>query len=226
MKCRKYIAVLVALALTTNTMWATAASIVPDTRNGQGPIIDQAANGVPVVQIKNPNDKGLSHNQYLDLNVGNKGLILNNANKNVSTELAGFIAANPTMGAYPAKQILNEVTGTSRTAIGGAIEVAGNKADVIIANPNGILVNNGTFINTGNVMLTTGMPIINNGNISSYDVRDGVVTVDGQGLNASQTPHTDILAKSIEVNAGIWANDLRMVTGKNTVKADTLVIQQ
>ena len=45
----------------------------------------------------------------------------------------------------------------------GALEVAGRKAHVIIANPNGIAVNNGTFINTSAATLTTGNPIITDG---------------------------------------------------------------
>ena len=223
-KYKYSLAAIAALLLTSNS-WAVEASLIPDAGAGKGPIIDQAANGVPVVQIKTPNAAGLSHNQYLDFSVGNKGLILNNANRPVSTELAGYIAANPMMGAYPAKQILNEVTGPSQTALQGALEVAGQRADVIIANPNGILVNNGSFINADQVTLTTGNPRLENGHIAAYDIGQGTITVEGQGLDTSKASRTDILAQAIKVNAGVWANQLRTVTGQNTVTADSLETQ-
>jgi len=40
----------------------------------------------------------------------------------------------------------------------GYMEVAGNAADLIIANPNGIRVSGAGFINTPHATLTTGVP--------------------------------------------------------------------
>ncbi|MGV7830005.1 two-partner secretion domain-containing protein, partial [Mycobacterium kansasii] len=45
-----------------------------------------------------------------------------------------------------ARIIVNQVTSTSPTTIQGYTEVAGQRAEVVIANPNGITVSGGGFI--------------------------------------------------------------------------------
>ena len=100
--------------------------------------LDKAPNGVNIVNIANPNARGLSHNSYRKFNVNKSGLILNNASQNVvKTQLGGQIVGNSQLSA-PAKVILNEVTSTNPSILKGFTEVAGKRADVVIANPNGI----------------------------------------------------------------------------------------
>ena len=139
----------------------------------------------------------------------------------MNTELAGYIMGNPNLVGPTANTILNEVTGTGATSMNGALEVAGNKDHVIIANPNGISVNNGTFINANSATLTTGNPIINNGSITGYQVQQGSITVGEKGLNASKTARTDLLAEAVQLNGKVWAKDAQVVTGKNTVSVDS-----
>ena len=216
-------AIFAALLATNSAPWipmALANPVVPD-QGKLGPKIEEARNGMTVVNINTPNDKGLSHNQYNAFNVDEKGLILNNANRPVNTELAGYIMGNPNLVGPTANTILNEVTGTSSTSMNGALEVAGDKAHVIIANPNGISVNNGTFINANNATLTTGNPIINNGSITGYNVQQGVITVGEKGLNASKTARTDMLAEAVKLNGKVWAQDTQVVTGKNDISVDS-----
>ena len=216
-------AIFAALLATNSAPWipmALANPVVPD-QGKLGPKIEEARNGMTVVNINTPNDKGLSHNQYNAFNVDEKGLILNNANRPVNTELAGYIMGNPNLVGPTANTILNEVTGTSSTSMNGALEVAGNKAHVIIANPNGISVNNGTFINASNATVTTGNPIINNGNVTGYKVQQGVITVGEKGLNASKTARTDMLAEAVKLNGKVWAQDTQVVTGKNAIAVDS-----
>ena len=224
MNIRKHtaVAIFAALLATNSAPWipmALANPVVPD-QGKLGPKIEEARNGMTVVNINTPNDKGLSHNQYNAFNIDEKGLILNNANRPVNTELAGYIMGNPNLVGPTANTILNEVTGTSSTSMNGALEVAGNKAHVIIANPNGISVNNGTFINASSATLTTGNPMINNGSVTGYNVQQGVITVGEKGLNASKTARTDMLAEAVKLNGKVWAQDAQVVTGKNDISVD------
>ena len=225
MNIRKHtaMAIFAALLATNSAPWipmALANPVVP-AQGALGPKTEEARNGMTVVNINTPNDKGLSHNLYDAFNVDNKGLILNNSNRPVNTELAGYIMGNPNLVGPTANTILNEVTGTGATSMNGALEVAGNKAHVIIANPNGISVNNGTFINANSATLTTGNPIINNGSITGYQVQQGSITVGEKGLNASKTARTDLLAEAVQLNGKVWAKDAQVVTGKNAVSVDS-----
>lgn len=225
MNIRKHtaVAIFAALLATNSAPWipmALANPVVPD-QGKLGPKIEEARNGMTVVNINTPNDKGLSHNQYNAFNIDEKGLILNNANRPVNTELAGYIMGNPNLVGPTANTILNEVTGTSSTSMNGALEVAGNKAHVIVANPNGISINNGTFINASRATLTTGNPIINNGSVTGYNVQQGVITVGEKGLNASKTARTDMLAEAVKINGKVWAQDTQVVTGKNAIAVDS-----
>ena len=224
MNIRKHtaMAIFAALLATNSAPWipmALANPVVP-AQGALGPKTEEARNGMTVVNINTPNDKGLSHNQYDAFNVDHKGLILNNANRPVNTELAGYIMGNPNLVGPTANTILNEVTGTGVTSMNGALEVAGNKAHVIIANPNGISVNNGTFINANSATLTTGNPIINNGSITGYQVQQGSIIVGEKGLNASKTARTDLLAEAVQLNGKVWAQDAQVVTGKNAISVD------
>ena len=224
MNIRKHtaVAIFAALLATNSAPWipmALANPVVPD-QGKLGPKIEEARNGMTVVNINTPNDKGLSHNQYNAFNVDEKGLILNNANRPVNTELAGYIMGNPNLVGPTANTILNEVTGTSSTSMNGALEVAGDKAHVIVANPNGISVNNGTFINASSATLTTGNPMINNGSVTGYNVQKGAITVGEKGLNASKTARTDMLAEAVKLNGKVWAQDAQVVTGKNDISVD------
>ena len=122
----------------------------PNAPGSKRPSVDVSANGVPLVNITAPNSSGLSHNQYSDFNVWQQGLILNNSSQAVNTQIGGVIAGNPNFYGDPtheARTILNEVTSANRSRIEGYIEVGGRAADVILANPNGITVNGGGFIN-------------------------------------------------------------------------------
>lgn len=217
----KALTVSIILALQTNTFAIAAETVVtPDSSNHKNPMVDKAANGTIVVNIRTPNETGLSHNQYKDLQVGNDGIIFNNAREISKTELAGYINGNQYLGSQGADIILNEVTGRNITNLNGFIEVAGKRADVIIANPNGIVGNNFGYINTNRAIITTGVPQIgNNGGLYGYNVSGGEVRIEGEGLDASQATEMDIYSKAVKINAQIAAQKLKMVGGKNELDA-------
>ncbi len=182
-----------------------------------------APNLVPIVNIVTPDANGLSHNKFKNYNVEKKGLILNNSNKVVNTQLSGFISRNPNITGNSASLILNEVTGTSKTLLKGYSEVAGVSANVIVANPNGISVNGGGFINTPKVTLTTGIPMFSSGLLQGFDISKGEILLEGAGLNVNSIDKVAIYAKALQINAKIYANNLNIVTGDNSISLDGTV---
>ena len=187
------------------------------------PQVEETANGIPLVNITAPSSGGVSRNEYETFNVPDKGAILNNSYTLSKTELAGYVQGNNNMAERPAKIIVNEVTGTGSTSMDGFLEVAGNRADVVIANPNGITVNGGGFINTGKAFLTTGKPVYDGeDHLQRFDITGGDILIEGKGLGGKETGSLAILSRAVKINAGIWAKDLHITTGANTVDAKTL----
>lgn len=185
------------------------------------PTVDQAANGVPIINIQTPN-KGLSHNFYNDFNVDSSGLILNNSKQLTQTQLGGYIEGNPNLSNGTASLILNEVISNNPSSLNGYIEVGGARADVVVANPNGISCNGCGFINTNHATLSTGQPIMNNGALSGFDVQGGAISILDGGLNAANTSRFDIIARSVEIAGELHADTLNIVTGQQTVARASL----
>nr|WP_049847806.1 filamentous hemagglutinin N-terminal domain-containing protein [Trabulsiella odontotermitis] len=211
---------LLSTLLATQPLLPAVAATVTPTGNTK---MDKAANGVPVVNIATPNQSGISHNKYNDYNVGKEGLILNNATGKLNqTQLGGIIQNNPNLKAgQEAKGIINEVTGANRSQLQGYTEVAGQAANVIVANPYGITCNGCGFINTPNVTLTTGKPVLDaSGNLQSFDVTKGSITIEGQGLDGSLSDSVSILTRATDINAALHANDLTVIAGANRITAD------
>jgi filamentous hemagglutinin len=183
---------------------------------------DQAGNGVPVVNIATPNQAGISHNKYNDFNVGQQGLILNNATgKLTQTQLGGLIQNNPNLTAgQEAKGIINEVVSANPSQLNGYMEVAGKAANVMVANPYGITCNGCGFLNTPNATLTTGRPVLNaDGSLQSLDVTQGAITVEGQGLDARTSDSFSLISRAAQINAGLYARDLNVTLGATHVDA-------
>src|SRR5690606_2684760 len=62
--------------------------------------------------------------------------------------------------------------------------------------------------------LTTGRYGFQNGNANNLQINDGKILIQGAGLNTQDADFTRILAKAVEVNAGIWANNLTVGIGE------------
>ncbi|MFP3614659.1 filamentous hemagglutinin N-terminal domain-containing protein, partial [Paraburkholderia sp. SIMBA_050] len=97
---------------------AIAAGIVAD--GGTATSVSTGANGHQTVNIALATG-GVSNNTYSSFNVSKAGADLNNVGINART-------------------IVNQVTSTNPSLIQGAIGVLGPRANVILANPNGITV--------------------------------------------------------------------------------------
>ncbi|MBL3520783.1 hemagglutinin repeat-containing protein [Arcobacter lanthieri] len=221
---KKYIKNIISVNITISlflqqTLLASGLAVDTNAPKQNQATIEKARNNVPIVNIVKPNEKGLSHNKFNDYNVNKEGLILNNSNKReVNTQLSGYIYGNENLkNSNTAKTILNEVTSKNQTHLKGFTEVAGDRANVVVANPNGIYINGAGFINTQKATITTGNPNIINGQISGYEIRQGYINIDGEGLNTSNINKAELYANAVKINAKIHASDLDIVTGKNSI---------
>ena len=189
--------------------------------------VGQAGNGITLVNVAGPSAGGVSRNDYTNFNVPQNGVILNNSYQMANTKLGGYVPGNANMMRGSANVIVNEVTSHNLTDMKGFIEVAGRKASVVVANPNGITVDGGGFINTDRAVLTTGKTEYDpTGNLNSYRVEQGRISINGNGLNAKDANSLQILTEATNVNAGVWANTIETRTGKNTIDAKTLDTQK
>ncbi|MEL7629983.1 DUF637 domain-containing protein [Pectobacterium aroidearum] len=180
------------------------------------------AGAVPVINIATPNAAGVSHNTYKDFSVGTPGAVLNNSIAAGQSQLAGQLNANANLNGKAADLIINEVTGSTRSDLQGKIEVFGNKANVLIANPNGITCNGCGFINTPSATLTTGKPVLDQqGALEALEVKKGSITIGGKGLDGSATDYVDILSRATELNGKINAKSLTLTQGSNRVDFKT-----
>jgi len=235
---QKLIAYLIIWALQCPTLAGYAAAVTPDASAGENAPAVNGQNGVPVVSIVKPNETGLSHNKFTDFNVGIPGLIFNNnaGSTAVTSKLAGPINPNTGLDGQAAAIILNEVTGGNISRLNGMMEVAGNKAAIIIANPNGIVGNGFGFINTSRASLVTGTPNIVGGNIDSFTITGGKIAIEGTGNAPDFDEETgtfvnqpvsklDIMTRAAAINADLWAQDeINIITGANTVNYQTLAV--
>ncbi|WLE62238.1 filamentous hemagglutinin N-terminal domain-containing protein [Burkholderia plantarii] len=196
-------------------LWAAAAGIVPD--GGTQTSVSAGAGGRQIVNIA-PAVAGVSQNTYSSFNVSTAGASLNNVGINART-------------------IVNQVTGTDRSLIEGNIDVLGStRANLILANPNGITVNGGSFTNTGHVVLSTG-------NVSFDDIaiapgvirRDvvldtdaGTIVVGPNGLTSALIS-LDLIAKNLLIEGPVnntfssSTAGLRLLAGTSRVQLDTSI---
>lgn len=175
------------------------------------------SSGATVIDIEKPNAAGVSHNLYRDFNVGANGTILNNSGDDVSHSTFGNIARNNNLTAGSASVILNEVTSKNASSLKGFIEVNGQKADVVIANPNGITCSGCSFVNTNKAILTTGkVNMTDDGAIGSYTVTGGTLTIGENGMNAANG-YAVLLADAIKINGKVQANNALVSAGNFTM---------
>ncbi|WP_423761292.1 hemagglutinin repeat-containing protein [Burkholderia sp. NLJ2] len=188
------------------------------------PKVVQTPNGLPQVNINKPSGAGVSLNTYSQFDVQKPGVIVNNSPVMTNTQQAGYINGNPNFGANDAARIIiNQVNSNNPSQLRGYVEIAGQRAEMIISNPSGLVVDGGGFINTSRAILTTGTPNLNaDGSLAGFNTTRGLITVQGAGLNATNVDQVDLIARAVQTNAAIYANNLNVITGANQVSHDTL----
>lgn len=205
------------IALQPNMVQANSAVITVDPSTSTASM-DVTINDTPLLQIVKPNASGVSHNKFTNFNVGTSGLVINNATTNTTTNIGGAILSNPNFTGTAASLILNEVTSANRSSLTGFTEIAGQKADYILANPNGITCNGCGFINTSRSTLTTGTPTFSGTALESLSVTAGDIVIGSLGLNANDADAFDIITRAAEISGAINAQELRIIAGRNDVK--------
>ncbi|MFC4419336.1 hemagglutinin repeat-containing protein [Cupriavidus pampae] len=201
------------------------AQIVADPKSDANrPTVISTPNGLPQVNITRPSGAGVSTNHYSQFDVNKAGAILNNSPTVVNTQQAGYINGNPNLQpGGSARIIVNQVTSTLPSQLRGYLEVAGPRAGVVVANPNGIFVDGAGFINTTRATLTTGLPVYGGlGSLDAFRVTRGQINIEGAGLNVAGVDQVDVIARAVKANAVFYANNLNVVSGANEVDYSTI----
>ena len=189
-------------------------------KNEQATILTTAS-GITQVNIQTPSAAGVSKNSFSQFDVGADGVILNNSRKNTQTQTAGWVEGNPWLGKGEAKVILNQVNSTSPSQLAGYTEIAGGKAELVIANPAGITCSGCGFINASRTTLTTGQAQMTDGRLTGFDVGGGKIRIDGKGMDTSTSDYTQLIAQTNEINAKVYAKNLDVISGSNQVSYDS-----
>ena len=200
------------LLLATAPALANEPSIIADPGASNRPDILKAPNETLIINITNPDSKGVSINEYSRFNTPTTGTILNNSNKNIDTKIAGQIDANYRLN-KEASLIINKVNSAEKSSLKGNLEVAGSRADVVIANPNGISVDGLNMINSRSLTLTTG----NINKLSPKEIElisDKSIDIVGDGLNDKSSDYTNVISNAINLNSNIHANELNIIGEK------------
>lgn len=210
--------------------------ITPDgTTNTQ---VTGTASGIDQINIAAPNSSGLSHNKFESYNVNAGGQIINNFSGNNSAEIAagsgatavtqtqigGLVTANPNLvSSGSAKVILNEVASGNTSQLLGYTEIAGTKADLILANPNGITCAGCGFINTARLLMVAGSSNFDSSGNLGFNLKEQanpnpkenllvpLITIDGLGLDVTRTSGTEIVASSVKLLSSIFGSDSNSV---------------
>ncbi len=190
--------------------------------------VTQTASGIDQINIAAPNSSGLSHNTFTDYNVNQAGQVINNfsgqnaaevaggsgSNAVTATQIAGLVAANENLAASgSARIILNEVTSTNETYLNGYAEIAGTRAELIIANPNGISCSGCGFINTSKFSLIAGSSEFDQSGNLGFNIKEQkdlaipLITISGLGLDAENISSANIIASSIKLLATIYGGE-------------------
>ena len=200
-----------------------AANLVVDPNSNYNTKLDESASGVPIVNISTPNDRGVSINEFSEYNIDEKGQIINNADNIGRSYLGGIINANPNLAPNQAANlIILQVNGSNRSQIEGYLEaLSRERVDVILSNENGLYINNSGTINIKNFTATTGKVNLKDGDFIGIDVEKGNIVIGPNGIDGTNANYVELITKTLELRGNIVANDLKVVTGSNSITPPT-----
>ena len=174
-----------------------------------------------VINIQPSNIERVSLNSYVKFDVPEEGLILNISGAAVNTVLAGLIEGNKNIGDRFAKVIVNQVTGDYKSNFKGALEVAGNKADVVIANRNGLFLDGAKFINAGTVSLWAGDCTYAGSQLREIAVGayvdNGSIEVGKGGISTDEGGKMNFIARTMDVKGPIKAEEIHALLGAGRI---------
>ncbi|OAT30934.1 filamentous hemagglutinin N-terminal domain-containing protein [Proteus myxofaciens] len=146
---------------------------------------------IETIHINKANDIGLSVNYFQNFNVVKQGVNIDNSK-------------------VKAKIILSEITSNKKSLLEGTLSVLGEKAELIIANPNGIECNGCKFVGSDNVMLISGKSNSNRGD--SFDLTDGFVNFNNfKALDSNQI--ISIISNRINISKENNISNINIING-------------
>ncbi|MCC8381465.1 hemagglutinin repeat-containing protein [Xenorhabdus sp. PB30.3] len=189
------------------------------------PGVTQSKSGADVVNIVAPSESGLSHNQYEDFNVSEKGAVFNNSTNGGESQLAGELPGNSNLHGNSATIILNEVISRNPSLLLGKQEIFGMAADYILANPNGITCDGCGFINTNQLSLVVGNPLVEKGTLQGFNTLDNTNSLKiGKG-GLVHDSIINLFSPKIDSRGKIsTSQDINIITGLNKISADGRVL--
>ena len=191
--------------------------VIPD-RNApinHRPKITHSHKGNTIVNISAPNENGISFNEYLRFDIPKDGVVLNNSSKKSRTSNGELIRGNRNLINGSADLIVNKINSNRPSFLNGNLEIAGKRADLIMANPSGITIDGLNVINARSTTITTANPIFDGKNINALELtkQSKSVNIVGAGFNDMQSDYTKIIANVIKINADVWAKHIKLNAG-------------
>ncbi|WP_059122427.1 two-partner secretion domain-containing protein [Vibrio sp. MEBiC08052] len=190
----KYVWLIICLSLISICHSAVAAINVKDegSRADQTSVLNQS--GQYYVRIAKANEQGVSVNYFKTFNAQGKNIVLLNS-----------LVMNPKIGNSPAQTIVLVVDQNQQANI-QSVRVEGHAADVVLVAPGGIQCQGCSIENTERATLATGTVQLENGELTGIDVSGGTVTINGNGLAATDLSLLDIAAGRVLVDGPLRTN--------------------
>ena len=224
-KLKKITAIIASIAIILLQIEPVYSEILPhNTEVTKAPeIITHQRTNIPIINIVAPDASGMSHNRYDRFDVESQGAVINNATGRTKSQIINEeIEANKNFAKEKksARLILNEVMTAKPSAILGSLEVVGQRADLVIANPYGIVVNGGNFINVLKLSLVTGSPEIEGEKLKRFTMGLGTLSIEERGLKALDSD-LYLIGKRANIAGEVEAGEINIKTGNKEYDYET-----